>query len=130
MMTATREMFLKPAARRYDRFSVPGFGDVRIQSLTDGEKSDYEYELIAKKGGFVPSKLRNAARRLIVLTVVDDTGNRVLRDGDETKLEEMDGAITQAIYDRARTHCGFNEGDIEEAVKNSEQIPVAEPESA
>jgi hypothetical protein len=32
----------------------------------------------------------------------------------------MDGKITSALYGVAQDHCGYNDGDIEELVKNSE----------
>jgi len=42
--------------------------------------------------------------------------------GEEYRIQSMseDGKITSALYGVAQDHCGYNDGDIEELVKNSE----------
>lgn len=117
-----REEFLAPQQRRYATVTMPGFGMVRIQSLTEREKSDFETAAMTVKGGLSRRKLEEARRRLIVLCIVDANGNRLLTEQDMPTLENLDGAVSTRIYDECRRHCGFDEEDIETLVKNSEAI--------
>jgi len=122
--TVSQEDLLAMTKRRYDYVNVSGGKQVRIQSLSELEKSDFETELMKKKGeGLSLARLRHARQRLIALTAVNDEG-ALLFNGDATGLNDVDGAITALIYDRARSHCGFEKDDIENLVKNSEGTPA------
>jgi len=115
----TREQLLAKAKRRFQEFEIPDFGKVRIQSLTERERSNYEAEMLDSKGATRKSKLIQARRKLIALTVVDVSGDLLLNEsGDVKALEEQDGSITDAIFEQAMIHCGIKENDIEVLVKN------------
>lgn len=115
----TREQLIAKAKRRYQDFVVPDFGTVRIRSLTERERSNYEAEMLDSKGNTRKSRLLQARRRLIALTVVDPSGELLLNEtGDVKALEEQDGSITDAIFEQAMIHCGIKENDIEVLVKN------------
>lgn len=115
----TREQLLGAKTRRFLDFEVPGLpGRVRIRSLNEKEKSAFEVEFLTKKGTPDRDRVEQMRRRLVCLTVVDATGSTILRDEDVRQLEEIDGAITTAIYNQAQGHCGFSAGDLEDARKN------------
>ena len=115
----TRDQLIAKAKRRYQEFMVPNFGTVRIRSLTERERSNYEAEMLDSKGNTRKVKLIQARRRLIALTVVDSTGELLLNQPDDVKgLEDQDGSITDAIFEQAMLHCGIKENDIEVLVKN------------
>ena len=117
----TREQLIAKAKWRYQEFIVSDFGKVRIRSLTERERSNYEAEMLDSKGNSKLSKLVQARRRLIALTVVDAGGELLLNQpGDVKALEEQDGKITDVIFDQSMQHCGIKENDIEVLVKNSE----------
>ena len=121
----TREQLIAKSKRRYQEFEIPDFGKIRIRSLTERERSNYEADIMGSKGEFRKTKLVQARRRLIALTVVDANGNLLLdQPGDVKALEEQDGAITDAIFDQAMVHCGLRENDIEILVKNSESVQI------
>lgn len=121
----TREQMLAKAKRRYMEIEIPNFGKVRIRSLTERERSNFEADIQGNKGEYKRAKIVQARRRLIALTVVDDSGNLLLNQPDDVKtLEEQDGAITDAIFAQAMIHCGLGENDIEVLVKNSESVHV------
>ena len=127
---ATAEQLMAVAGtgkRRFRDLSLPTNGlRVRIRSLTERELSRYQSATIASGGtGLKRSKLEDASRRLIVLSLVDHDGNQLLGNGDADRLADWDAADTSFLYDECAKHCGINRSDIEDLVKNSEQTAGA-----
>lgn len=124
MTIANRNALLKLCERRYIDLELADAGiTVRIQSLSEKEKSTYETRLIAKSGrGILRERLQDATRRLIALCLVDDKNERIFLDSDVDKIGELDSFVSSKIYDACQEHCGFNKGDIQDAVKNSPEI--------
>lgn len=118
MTLATRDnLFATAGKRRYAEVSVGG-ATYRLQSLTEGEKSQFETDLVNKAG--VTSK--DARKRLLILTLVDADNQRLLTSADLQQLDTIDGAITSALFNAAMEHVGFDPADIDELVGNSEAI--------
>ncbi len=115
MEIASRESLLNRTNRRYTEVTVDGV-KYRIQSLTEGEKSRYENSITNSKGSV---KLQ-ARMQLLIATVVDDEGNRLFPSDDYSAMAQVDGALTGKLFNEAIEHCGFQEADIDELVKNSE----------
>lgn len=122
---AGRDALLALTKRRFADVQLPGGETVRIRSLTERERSKYESETLTKKGDLNQSKLADAKRRLIALCICDGEGNTILQADDVKALEDVDSAVTQTLYDAIRLHCGFDQRDVEELVKNSGGTPVA-----
>ena len=124
MTIANRNALLKLCERRYIDLELADAGiTVRIQSLSEKEKSTYETRLIAKSGrGILRERLQDATRRLIALCLVDENNDRVFSDSDVNQIGEMDSFVSSRIYDACQEHCGFNKGDISDAVKNCPEI--------
>ena len=124
MTIANRNALLKLCERRYIDLELADAGiTVRIQSLSEKEKSTYETRLIAKSGrGILRERLQDATRRLIALCLVDEDNDRIFLDSDVDKIGELDSFVSSKIYDACQEHCGFNKGDIQDAVKNSPEI--------
>jgi hypothetical protein len=131
MTIANRKALLKLCERRYIDLELTDAGiTVRIQSLSEKEKSSYETRLIAKSGrGILRDRLQDATRRLIALCLVDDKNERIFLDSDVNQIGEMDSFISSRIYDAAQEHCGFNKGDIQETVERSKEITVVDSPS-
>ena len=121
----TRDQFLKPSPRRYKEVELPDGSTARIRNLTEDEKSTFEASVLSAKGEFSIDRVKQQRRRLICLCLVNAAGDRILSDEDATALKQVDGALTSALYDECRVWCGFDEGDIEELVKNSTATPDA-----
>jgi hypothetical protein len=118
---ASREMFLKPAQRRFKDVLLPVSGlKLKIRSLNEGEKEAYETGLLTSKGDVTRDTMLNARRRLSALCVCDGNGDRLLSDADVDSLKQLDGADLARLQDECQTFCGFSKGDIEGMVKNSE----------
>lgn len=123
---ATRTTFLRKTPRRYRYVSLPELElSVRIQSLTEKEKSEFEAWVLDKKGGLVRERLLSGRRRLIVLCLVDEEGNRLLADDDTATLAELDGAPLSRLFDECRLHVGLERDDLENLIKNSDSVHVA-----
>lgn len=122
----TRNELLGLTKRRFKTIDIPELDlTFRIQSLTEREKSEYETALLTKTGrGVSRERLTDAARRLMVLCLVDDDNNRLLEPGDVNALSQLDAIVAAKIYNECQTHCGFGEEDIEQIVKNSESVSV------
>ena len=121
------ELFGKPSPRRFKTLDpLPVSGHVlRIRSLTERDKSDWEAETISKKGtGLRVNKLKDAHRRLFQLCVVDEAGNPFITDLQREEMRNWDSADTGYLYDEISAHCRINKDDVEELVKNSETTSV------
>tara|TARA_R110000824_G_scaffold11593_3_gene50812 strand:+ start:5450 stop:5848 length:399 start_codon:yes stop_codon:yes gene_type:complete len=127
---ANRTALLKLCERRYIDLELEGGLIVRIQSLSEKEKSSYETRLIAKSGrGVIRDRLQDATRRLIALCLVDEKNERIFSNADVDQIGELDSFVSSRIYDAAQEHCGFNKGDIEDTVKNCTGITVEDSPS-
>ncbi len=126
MSLTTKEQLLTRAKRRYTTVTITETGDTfRIQSLTEKEKSDYEATMMSKAGAISRDRLQDAYRRLFVLVVVDEAGNRMFSDGDLADLENVDSLVVARVFQVAHAFCGFEKNDIEDIVKNSSRVHVA-----
>ena len=113
------------AKRRHKRVTLPVSGhNVRIQSLTEREKSTWEANTLSSKGNLKVSKLEDANRRLIVLCLVDGAGNRIANQTHMAAIAGWDSADSAHLYKECADHTGVNTDDVEEMVKNSETITV------
>ena len=126
MNLTTKEQFFKRAQRRYTTVNIAETGDnFRVQSLTEKEKSDYEATMMSKAGAISRDRLQDAYRRLFVLVVVDEAGNRMFSDDDLAALENVDSLVVARVFQVAHAFCGFEKNDIEDIIKNSSRIHVA-----
>lgn len=118
-MSVTREIFLRKPEARYREVSLPACGlTVRIRSLTEAEKTNYERALYDKKGEQIPGRLKDSRARLICLCLVDDEGKQLLLPGDEQDVLELDSADTSALWDACWEHVGFQRQPVVDDAKN------------
>lgn len=131
-LASAEQLFSGGLKRRYKTVDLPvSEHKVRIRSLSENEVSEYQSVTVASGGtGLRRDRLRDANRRLIVLCLVDQAGNRILGKSHIAKLGEWDGADTAFLYDECVNHCGLNREDIEDLVKNSETTTVDDSPAA
>lgn len=124
MTLLNREQLLTRSKRRYVEVELPiKGGSVRIQSLTERERSHFERMNTATNGKASAKHLETVRRRLAILCLVDVEGNQLLSDGDIQLLGDcFDSADMEVIVDACAKFCGMAEGDLESLVKNSEGI--------
>lgn len=120
MALTQKDILTAKAFRRVYEEKTYAIGDdtvtIRLRSLNEPERTRYELSLQDKKGKV---SIEKARRCLIVLCVVDEEGNQVWND--ESELLEMDGGLAGRIYSDVNRLCGFNDKEVEELVKNSEE---------
>lgn len=122
---ATRDQLFAPAARRYATVQLPTSGlTVRIQSLTERERTAFQAALITRTGDTNRERLLDAGRRLIVLCLVDGAGNRMLNDSDVQKLADWDSADTEFLYAECGRHTGLG-GKSDEVERKNGSEPTA-----
>lgn len=97
---------------------------VRIQSLTERERTVFQAALITRTGETNRERLLDAGRRLIVACLVDGAGNRLLNDGDIQKLADWDSADTEYLYAECGRHTGIG-GKAEEIERKNGSEPNA-----
>ena len=132
-MKATKAMALaKPndffngscSKRRYDERDFDGIGRVRIQSLTELERKQWQMHTLDKDGNVDLKKVPLAGPRLLAIAVVDENDHKQFTNADAMRLANLDSGVIGRITEWIQTHCGFDSLDIEESVKNSNAIPT------
>ena len=104
---------------------VPSGGKTwRIQSLTEGERAQFEtpFNMAAED----PKTYQRARPRLLALCLVDAGGHRILSDAQAVELFKVNCAVTIPLYRACKEHNAFDDGDLEEKVKNSEETNAAD----
>ena len=111
MSIVDRAAILSASARRYRIVEVPTLGEVRIQSLTERERSECESTFYDKHGRRNPSKQIEAKATWIVASVVDDHGAKYFTPADIPQVMGIDSAITNYLFDAIWDHIGITEDD-------------------
>jgi len=110
---------LQPRSRRIVEVDVPEWGGVvRVQELTTSERSKFETSLQGKKGKSDPSRTVTVRERLIVLSVVDEQGQRVFSDEDIPALSEQPIKAIERIFNTIQDVSGFSNDDVADLEKN------------
>ena len=112
-MSVNRETFLRSisSVRRYREVLLPRqIITVRIQSLTERERSRYELYATAPDGRYDRMLNMSSRRFLLALCLVDADGKRLLGDTDEELdiLADMDAGDAGVLFAACRDHCGMD----------------------
>lgn len=107
--------------RRYKTIELPinGF-KLRIQSLTECEKSNYEASVWkpGKTGQEMdPGKIKTSGLRLALLCVVDLAGHRILNESHLLKMQDWDALDTEHLHKECNRHVGIG-STVEDLEKN------------
>jgi hypothetical protein len=74
-----------------------------------------------RRGKQVIQNMRNFRARLVVLCVVDETGQLVFHAGDIDALAGKSGSALDRIYDKAAALSGIGEKDVEDLTRDFEK---------
>lgn len=119
----TKEQILQTSDREFDTVDVsqwwgPGM-IVRVQSLTAGERDEWEAShVINKKGGDQIVRTQTVRASLVALSLVDDTGHRLFESAEVAVLQTKHAAAINKIYRAAADLSGVTEKDVEELAGN------------
>ncbi len=110
---------------------VPEWGGaVRVRSFTGRERDAFEASMVRGDGRDRKVDLTNMRARLVGLTVIDETGQRLFTDEEVDLLGAKSGAALDRVFAVAQKLNGLSGADVEELSKNSSGVPSAVSTSA
>ena len=110
---------------------VPEWGGaVRVRSFTGRERDAFESSMVRGDGRDRKVDLTNMRARLVGLTVIDETGQRLFTDEEADLLGAKSGAALDRVFAIAQKLNGLSGADVEELSKNSSGVPSAVSTSA
>ncbi len=110
---------------------VPEWGGaVRVRSFTGRERDAFEASMVRGDGKDRKVDLTNMRARLVGLTVIDETGQRLFTDEEVDLLGAKSGAALDRVFAVAQKLNGLSGADVEELSKNSSGVPSAVSTSA
>jgi len=110
MMVLKRDEILKVRPRVVEPVPVPEWGgDVLVQSMTPSEAAKFEARLLDREGEIIPHMLMSYNERLCIETVVDEHGQRELKDSDlPTLMKDNNAAAVRRVADKACELAGLD----------------------
>ena len=110
---------------------VPEWGGaVRVRSFTGRERDAFEASMVRGDGRDRRVDLTNMRARLVGLTVIDESGQRLFTDEEADLLGAKSGAALDRVFALAQKLNGLSGSDVEELTKNSSGVPSAASTSA
>ena len=110
---------------------VPEWGGaVRVRNFTGRERDAFEASMVRGEGRDRKVDLTNMRARLVGLTVIDETGQRLFTDDEVDLLGAKSGAALDRVFAIAQKLNGLSGADVEELSKNSSGVPSAVSTSA
>ena len=105
---------------------VPEWGGaVRVRSFTGRERDAFEASMVRGEGRDRKVDLTNMRARLVGLTVIDETGQRLFTDEEVDLLGAKSGAALDRVFAIAQKLNGLSGADVDELSKNSSGVPSA-----
>ncbi len=120
----SREDILSVQDAQTREVDIPEWGGtVRVRGLTGAERDRYEASLWEGRGRGRRLNLENARAKLLVLTLVDESGAPLFTRQDVDRLGAKSAAALDRLFDVAQELSGISNTDmdelIEETAKNS-----------
>ena len=123
----TREQIIGSDAvddREYDVVECPEWGgEVRLSSITGRARDEYEQSLIEQRGNDRRMNLRNARAKLIVLTAVDENGNKLFTAEDLNALGRKSAKPLDRLFTAAQRLTGLSNDDVTRLTENFGATP-------
>ena len=98
---------------------------MRVRSFTGRERDAFEASMVRGDGRDRKVDLTNMRARLVGLTVIDETGQRLFTDDEVDLLGAKSGAALDRVFAVAQKLNGLSGADVEELSKNSSGVPSA-----
>ena len=126
MSLLTKAAILAAADLKTEDVDVPEWGgSVRVRSFTGRERDAFEAGMVRGDGKDRKVDLTNMRARLVGLTVIDETGQRLFSDEEIDLLGAKSGAALDRVFAVAQKLNGLSSDDVEELAKNSSGAPSA-----
>ena len=112
---ATKDAFFAgPIQRQTEVVKIPGIGNVIVRGMTAKERDQYETSCIIQKNGKRNFNLIDARAKLVMLTVVDEKGDRLFNASDVSRLSGMPASVIDKLFTVAQKLSGISDEDIDE----------------
>jgi hypothetical protein len=95
-------------------------GMVRVKGMTGAERNAYEQSVLVQSGDTYRANLALAKEKLLVITLVDEDGQRLFGDAELKALAGKNAAVIDRLFMVASRLSGISDDDIDELAKNSE----------
>lgn len=107
-----------------ERVEVPKWGGaVLVRGLTGAERDAFEGEVVQRAGRDVKTNTRNMRARLVVLSVVDEQGNRLFGFADIETLGAKSARALDRVFGVAMRLSGLRDEDVEELTERFGATP-------
>jgi len=100
--------------------SVPEWGgDVQIRSMTGADRDEFESSLVkVDAAGNRSPDMSNHKAKLVAMTLVDESGNRMFTHDDVARLATKSSAALNRVYEAAQKLNGIGAAAESNAEKN------------
>lgn len=98
-------------------------GKVIVKELSGKELDAYQSSLVQMRGKEAVPNTTNLRAKLVVRSLVDEDGKRLLTDQDTNALGDLPGRVLNRLYDVAAELSGISEEESEELAGKSEPDP-------
>lgn len=113
-----RDQILAASDRPREKVDVPEWGaSVFISTMSGAERDAFESEIVTLHGKKTRLNLQNIRAKLVVRTLVDETGQRIFSDADVAELGKKSSSVLSRLYEVAQRMNGLREEDVEELGK-------------
>jgi hypothetical protein len=114
-MILTREQLLEKSKRRLIDVTLSDGAVVKLQSLTEIERAEYNAEMLDADGAVDKEQFKYGTVKLLARMIVDENGKRMFHDSEWPIIAELDSLVTEELGDAARNHIGFNRADAKKS---------------
>ncbi len=119
MALLNKEQILKSDDLKSEVVAVPEWGgDVKVRVMTGTERDAFEASIFDAKGKDSKVNLKNLRAKLIVLTVVGDTGEKLFTDADIEILGGKSAKAIDRVFAIAQKINGIGQKEVEDLTKN------------
>jgi hypothetical protein len=116
---------------RRETVFVPDWNlNVYVKTLTGAERDAWESTIMSFDGKKTRMNIRNMRARLVVMCIVDESGNRIFSDAEAEVLGQKSAAALDRLYAVAQRLNAVSDADMEELEKNLAIIPSDDSGSA
>ena len=123
-MKLSRDAILNASDITTEEVSVPEWGgEVLVRAMTGAERDLYEKSVIDRNGKNPKVNLENARAKLVVLTTIDEQGQRLFTHADVAALSKKSAAALNRLFNVAARLSGITEEDMGEIVEELKNDP-------
>ena len=107
---------------RYGFSDLPN-GRMRIRSITDVDRIEFDLAELDDEGEVDMQQLGLRRARTVVLCAVDGEGKQLFKPEDVDRIARWDQKVLKKAYVDCSVHADINERDVERFAKNSGRVP-------